>query len=388
MSVYRVCFKIFKKNLPIILIYFIVFIGASTIISFMAIPRQTAEFGAVKINIAFFTDENTPLTEGLKQALSPIANFVELEYESEKLQEALFYRRVHYILRVPRGFTESFLKGEEALLQRTKIPDSASAVYIDMKSERFLTTLYMYHTALPQMDLSEIVGYTLTDLNAETRVDMIAGSAGIINQSPIKYFFNFISYSLMFSIIFGVSSIMLAFNNIDLKRRNLCSPIGVRKINLQCYSACAVFSIVNWAILVILSLIIGMEEAASISSFFYAINALVFTISISGLAFLIASFAKNSEVTNAIANVITLGTSFLSGVFVPQEFLGDNVLLIARFMPTYWYVRANGTIASLADFSFGNLSEVWISMMIQIGFAAVFLIGSIAIAKRRQTSAG
>lgn len=43
---------------------------------------------------------------------------------------------------------------------------------------------------------------------------------------------------------------------------------------------------------------------------------------------------------NAIVNTVSLGSSFLCGVFVQQELLGETVPSIARFLPAYWYVKA------------------------------------------------
>jgi len=191
----------------------------------------------------------------------------------------------------------------------------------------------------------------------------------------------------MFAIIFGVSSILLVFNDIDIKRRNLCSPLGSNSISLQCFLASALFALVNWIALVALSSMFGIDEITAPSTWLYIVNSLVFAICISGLAFLIGSLTKNREVVSAVANITTLGTSFLSGVFVPQEILGENVLRIASFMPTYWYVRANERIAGLIDFSIYNLSDVLISLAIQLAFGAAFLIAALVIGKRRRMTA-
>ena len=40
----------------------------------------------------------------LNRELSRVANFVELPDETEALQDALYFRTVTYILRVPEGF--------------------------------------------------------------------------------------------------------------------------------------------------------------------------------------------------------------------------------------------------------------------------------------------
>jgi len=111
MSAFKVCLRILQKNMPVISLYFVIFIAISIIMTIVMRPAQTGEFGRTKIDIAFFSGEETPLVAGLREALAAQVNFVTLTDETEKLQEALFYRKVHYILRVPDGFTVSFLGG-------------------------------------------------------------------------------------------------------------------------------------------------------------------------------------------------------------------------------------------------------------------------------------
>jgi ABC-2 type transport system permease protein len=386
MSVFSVCLRILKKNLPLLSIYFVVFVMMSTIITIMFIPSEPGEFGKTKIAMAVFAEEKTPLVEGLKESLAEQAYFVEIEDNRERLQEALFYRRIHYILRIPKGFTESFLQGKSTVLGRTSIPDSTSAIYIDLRIDRYLETLRLYAAAMPDAGTAEKVDFVLSDLAVDTRVE-IAGHENRSNSSGVfKFYFNYLAYTIMFTVIFGVSTILIIFNDIDIKRRNLCSPIGSSSISLQCFLACALFSLVNWVALAALSSAFGFDEIVAPSTWLFYLNSLVFTVCVSCLAFLIGNLAKNREVVNAVASIITLGSSFLSGVFVPQEIIGENVLKIASFMPTYWYVRANEKIAGLADLSFHSLSNIAVSMLIQIGFAAAFIVITMVIVKRKQLS--
>ena len=48
-----------------------------------------------------------------------------------------------------------------------------------------------------------------------------------------------------------------------------------------------------------------------------------------------------------IANLVGLGCSFLCGVFVPLELMGEGVIRVAHFLPPYWYDRAGDSLAEL-----------------------------------------
>jgi ABC-2 type transport system permease protein len=383
MSVFKVCLRILQKNLPSLAINFAIFIAVSVAMTILMRPVATGEFGRTRVNVAFFAGEETPLVEGLRQALAAQVNFVPLEDDAEKLQEALFYRRVHYILRVPPGFTAAFMRGEQARLQRTTVPDSASAIYIDLRLDRYLEILRLYVTALPELGQNEQVAFALADLEKEPSVVVAAPQANANASGRLQFYFNWLAYTLLFVIIVGLSAIFLAFNDADIKRRNLCSPLSVRTIGLQCFKACGVFALASWFVVVASSLVFGFSEITGTATWFYMLNALVFTVCVAGLALLVGTLAKNGEMVNAIANVVALGSSFLSGVFVPQELLGANVLRLASFTPTYWYVRANAAVAALADFSLPNLAGYFSALAIQAGFAVAFVAVALVTAKSK-----
>jgi hypothetical protein len=58
------------------------------------------------------------------------------------------------------------------------------------------------------------------------------------------------------------------------------------------------------------------------------------------IGFPAGKFVRSFGVQNAIVNTVSLGSSFLCGVFVQQELLGETVPSIARFLSAYWYVKA------------------------------------------------
>ena len=57
-----------------------------------------------------------------------------------------------------------------------------------------------------------------------------------------------------------------------------------------------------------------------------------------------------------------MGLSFLGGSFVPLELLGDSVLQVARYTPSYWYNHAVEAISGLVRFdsqALGPVSFPW-----------------------------
>ncbi len=75
--------------------------------------------------------------------------------------------------------------------------------------------------------------------------------------------------------------------------------------------------------------------------------------------------------------MVSLGTAFISGVFVPQELLGEKVLAMAKFFPVYYYVKINNMrVVSAIDMSYG--------LRMQLLFGAVFLLAGLCFSRVKQ----
>ncbi|MGL5380126.1 ABC transporter permease, partial [Clostridium sp.] len=104
------------------------------------------------------------------------------------------------------------------------------------------------------------------------------------------------------------------------------------------------------------------------------------------IGFLISNLVSSRNAMSAAANVVSLGCCFLSGVFVPQELLGDTVLKIASFNPTFWYVKANNSISTLVNFNKETLTPIISSMLIMLGFAIAILSITLVIIKKKSVN--
>ncbi|RAU96368.1 ABC transporter permease [Paenibacillus sp. YN15] len=388
MPVFNLCLKIIKKNLPSISIYVIIFLVISTLITVSNVNQQTQGFSQTKAKIAFLAEESTPLVEGFKEELSKTNQLVELPDEKEKLQDALFFRDVTYILRIPAGFTGSFLQGGGLQLQKTVVPGSMENIYVDLTVNQYWRLAALHSQNSPGISQEETVLRVAKDMAANTEVNISnSGGKKDISQSFSVYYFNFLAYTLTSVLILGVSAIMIVFNNRDLSRRNFCSPLPAGSINLQFFLANLVFTGAAWILMTGACFIFDPKDALTQNMIYLLLNSLVFTLCLASASFLIGNLVKSRNAISAIANVASLGPAFISGVFVPQEFLASPVLRLASFTPTYWYVQANSKIGSLTDFSWSSLSPVFNNMLITAGFALAFFAISMVVAKRNRLRA-
>lgn len=75
---------------------------------------------------------------------------------------------------------------------------------------------------------------------------------------------------------------------------------------------------------------------------------------------------KSKDSLNGIVNVVALGSSFISGAFVPQEYLGQTVLNFSKVFPSYWFIRNNELTDSLAVVNLNNLTPILLNTLVII----------------------
>jgi ABC-2 type transport system permease protein len=385
MQVFKVYFQVIRKHLPSIAVYFLAFVITAVIISSTLSGQTESAFSATKSKIAVFNDDGAALSVGIADFLSENAQVKEVRDDTESIQDALFFGDVDYILRIPSGFSESFMRGEAAPLQKTTAGSQTAAVSIDLLLSQYLRIAGFYRDNVPGIGQAEIVQNMVQDMGTGADVQITASEAQTVT-SNLSYFFGFDAYPLLAILIMGVTTITLVFNETNLSRRNRCSPLSPYQMNWQIFLGNAVFATAVWLLICGLTLLLYGRSAAGPGIVLLCLNALIFTVVSLSIGFLAGRFVNSPVAQSAVANVVSLGISFISGVFVPQELLGATVLRIASFLPGYWYVGAAQAIGNLSAFSMQALTPVFYQMLIQLGFAGAFFLIAMAAAREQRAN--
>lgn len=387
MQVFNAYFKIIKKNIPQMMIYLVVFISLSVVFVNVGVGQVSTAFVSTKPHIAVFVNgEETALVKGFRDYLGEIATIVPVENNENAIRDSLFFRKVTYILVIPEGFTDSILQNREIALERRTVPDSFDATYLDRRISQYLTSARACAAFIPDISQEQVVKQVREVLAAEAEITIktFGVKTGTANNSV--YYFNYFAYSLFAVILLGVSSFMLSFQNREIKKRNAASPVPLRSLNVQLVMGNILFALAAWVLMYGLSFVMFGKSAMTVRALYYAVNTLVYALVCVSISFLTGNLVQSRNAQAAVVNVLALGLSFISGVFVPQMFLGDTVLKIASFTPTYWYVRANLVIDGL-DLSSGfRLSLISKELLVQLLFAAALFAVSGYFVRRRRTS--
>ena len=395
MQVFRLYFKVLRQMFRSIMLYILTF--SFIFIAFMLYYRQDGsqqEYASVKAKVAVLDYDHSKLSEELVDFLNREMEVVTIENEEEALREALFFYQIHLAVTVPKGFEDDFRKHEAQLDTQMK-PDAVYGFLAQHKITSYLDKVRVYMDCSPQKDFSEIDSFVQEDLQQSASVSLYEKGSSFheseqFERNSLTTFFNYLTYMFLAIVVLSVGMVMGEFNRVEVRMRNIVSPLHSISYNLQLLLANLCFCIGLWLFFLILIFLILPAAMKTMEGFLYACNSLVFMIVCLGLSYLIAALFSNvrhsEDAINGIANIISLGSSFLCGAFVPQAILSSDVLMAASFTPAYWYIRFNNEVSALSAHATEAIGSLLGYMGIEILFGITFVVLAMAVTKSKRSS--
>lgn len=379
MIVFKTFWKILNKNKLTVIIYTTILLVFA--ISNLSTSEKNMSFQAEKPDIYIMNnDEETILIKEFFDYMSKNCNLKKIEKNEENIKDALFYREINYIISIPSNYTEDFLNGKNPEIQVQSTGDYQSA-YAEMIFTRFIQVANIYqNNSLSQEELVNKIEDTLKN---EVDVKMTS-ELNITETQKATVYYNFASYSLIACLVFMISLILNSFNNSKTKKRIIISSENYKKHNFLLLLSNCCYALIMWGIYVAVSLILLRNTMFSLRGLIYILNSFVFTICVTTLSFLIANIVSNKEALSGISNVISLGSSFLCGVFVPLRWLPNLVVKIAHIIPTYYYINSNDLLETMEEINLITLKPIIKNSIIILGFSIFFIILSNFFVRRKR----
>lgn len=372
--------KILKKNIGLISIYLVIFFSTAMILQASAKKEHLEDFEKTRINLAIADQDDSTLSHALTEYLKTIHNVYRISAEPTVMQEELFYRNAEYIVQIPKDFYKTCIVYENPL-SVTKVPGSYSSFYVDQQINAWLNSIRTYTAA----------GFSQKEASAAaleqsvSEVTMYHDEETAVETPGYTYYFRYIPFLFLAVLCYSMGYILLAFRKEDIQKRMLASAISTRRQNLEGLLAMFTISLLLWLIAVVgAGVMYGKELLTSKVLGYYLLNTfLMLTIALS-LAYLIGLFMKNINMLNGISNIISLGICFLSGVFVPMNIMDKKVLMVAQFLPVYWYENVNETLSRYHVVSGKVAVDIWKSMGIEVMFTFALLALILAVSKYKR----
>ena len=379
MQVFKAFLRIVKKRIASVIIYFCIFIGIALAMTKAGQQNDAKSFSTTKLKIAVENLDQGELGAALIKHLDETNTVVAMPDEST-LRDEIYSRNIDYVLYIPKDFTSRFKSGDrENLLKDKKVPSSSVGTFADNQIEAYLKTVGLYTDS--GFDLQTSVANADTDMKTGAKVEVM-GSGDVNKTEPGMYYYQYLPYIFICTMITAVGPVFMAFNEKNINARNKCSSMAFINRNLQIIAGSIVVALLNWGILIGLSVAMYPKYVLSARGALGMMNALLEVLFALAMAYTAAQLVKKEEALSMVSNVFGLALAFLGGIFVPLEMFGEGVLKVSRFLPTYWYVTANNAIRETTSFS--NIStDITHAFIIQTIYGVVILLIGMLISRMK-----
>lgn len=379
MTVFNTFWKVINKYKGTIILFTVMLVtfgGINTTSN-----NSTVDFTNSKPDIIIVNNSgNNDLTKNLISYLEKNTNVKDVKNTEEARNDALFYREVNYIVYIPKDYQKDVLSGKTPVIDIKTVGDYTSSL-AEMLLTRYLKIQSIYAKNIStEQELITAINKNLS----KTSEVAITSKVDTTKTSKVSRYFNFASYSAMFIIIFVICMVLSSFHAKAIKKRTIISSMNYKTHNKYLLRASFIYSIIVWLLFMLLGTIHFSNTILSLRGLVYALNLFIFIFTSLTLALLLSTLIDNKDAVNGIVNVISLGSAFLCGAFIPTEWLPETVVKISRIFPTYWYVNSNDLLASLQTINMTSLNQVIINMIVMLVFALIFIIINNLVSKKKQ----
>ncbi len=384
MQVFRLFLKLIKNtSAPIIAItvlfvlYLFIFVDKSN--------YSLAEKEEVNLAVLNYNKED-PLWEQLEILLHDYCRIYDYEDDEALLSDKMTSVNIDAIISIPYGFGKDIMEGKKVDLELQRISNNRFLAMIDDLIHLYLNTTYEYINSNENVSLDQLVGSMDRVFETDGEVKLVGQRDTLINYKLYEQYFRIAAYVVFTVCLIGIGMALHSYQNIHIHRRNLMSPLPDRFRNFQMSFGNIIFVALYDVIIIIISLIYYTPKQLDIYLILFWINLFLFSLSSLSMSFLMAMLSKKREINIIIAILLPVILCFISGVFSTQEELGEGLLSIAYFTPTYWFVKGNTTIMNS---SYGQMQIFTVIPVIlsQLLFSIATFCITLMISKEKRNKA-
>ncbi|MBQ3514201.1 MAG: ABC transporter permease [Lachnospiraceae bacterium] len=381
MKVFSTFFRIIWKYKKSVILYIAIFAGLSLVFGAMAGDSTKQAYEESNVSIAVIDHDQTKASEALYSYLDEIHTIVEVEDNEDAKLDAFFDGKVYGIIEIESGFEDGLYQNDlEGKIVAYNNPAGSGNTFVSMQAQAYASSLSNY--LIIGYDMEEAIQKTEANLAMEAEIGFVSEDSGK-EYTQYYYYFLYLTYALVSIIIFALCPVFIRFRQKDLKDRMDCAAFPAGKRSGALAAGAITFGLGVFTLIIVMSIVAYHNIGGFFGSLgYYALNVFVNLLVTISIALLLSNFIDSINILSVFANIIGLGLSFISGVFVPQELLSEGVLTVAKCFPTYWYVEVVSKIHETS----GNLvfADVSMGLLIQLLYAVALFSLSLVTVKYKK----
>ena len=365
MTIFKTYWKIVKKNIGIIILYTVMLLVFGTMN--LKANKNSFEFISSKPDIIIVNNSSGIVTDNLILYLKTNANVKNITDEND-IDDAVFFRDTNYVIYIPKEFENKIENGKEFNID-IKTNNSYDSYIASELLNKYLDVFSKY------MNLynNKILAIQKLDNTLNKKASVVIENKTNLN-SKTSLFYNFSSYSIMAIVIYIICLVLSSFNDEKISKRTSVSGMNYKTFNNYLYISSFTFTFIIFIVYLILSFLILKSTILNINGILYSLNMFIFFIVSFTMAILISNLVKSKGAISGVVNVISLGSAFLCGAFIPVKYMPSFALKIAHIFPTFYFIDNNEYITSIQNFDKVSYEFVLKNFIIMIVFIIFFLI--------------
>ena len=251
MTVFKTFWKILNKNKITVIIYTVMLLlfGASN----MQTSEKSMNFVASKPDVLIINyDEEKGITKDLIKYIRNNSNILNIENNEDKINDALFYRDVNYVIYIPNNYSKDFMDGKNPQIE-IKSTGDYQASFEEMILSRYIKVASIYQKNITNED--ELISKVNETISKQAETE-ITSKLDTNNISKATFYYNFASYSILACLLLIISLIMSSFNEEKIRKRIIVSNTNYKNHNKILLLSNCCYSLILWMFYVLISFVI------------------------------------------------------------------------------------------------------------------------------------
>ncbi|MGI6157071.1 MAG: ABC transporter permease [Saccharofermentanales bacterium] len=379
MIVLKTFFRLLKRNLVDVILYVVIFLLISIwTAEAMTPPSETVgDVNAMtRMNVSIFVDDRdqSALSRALVDYLDTRFWIVDLPTTDDMaVREALLTENINAAVTIEPGMADHLLNGTSAVSYMID-PKVSQGWYVEQEIDQFtrfaaasLKTAGAVDVAAVERALQPVSRFVWVENPPD---------AALLQAQWLQIYFKFALYIIVTTVLLSSSKLMIEFKHNRVYWRTMISGFHPGRHRLQMLLGLLLLTVAIWGVFVIAPIVIAGRPYDSTSFGLYMGNLAMMAVNSLAFSYLIVSLTKNVEAVRAMANILPLGVAFISGVMVPQAYIGAFATTLAKMTPIYYAIRVINDVGDVAR-----------NFVIQAAFAVIYLLLALAFSRVRQRDA-
>lgn len=376
MIVYKNFLRIVLTRKTMVIMYSSIFLLTSFIFSSNG-KTNMSEFKETSLTLTIIDKDNSEFSNNLIQYLKKKNKVIE-RTRMQNLTEDEIIREIKKEISldaidagiiINNNLEEKLVEGSECI---TCLKDerNTSSLYIDMQIQKFL----LFANAVKSSENTFNFEKIHNALNESIPVVKIPSKTNTEAGTWFKSFFNMFGWFSFSMILNVVGWAIFLLKKPIIKIRNDISPVSTLRFSIENFAAqltvifCILFVVIGAAVLV------KIKNISGIPLIMYSFNCAIYAAVILSMTFMLNAILTQGSILSIVGTVLPLALAFISGVFMPAEFISPSILRIAKLFPTFYFVQANEFAYSFFKIDWRNIGMLILFFVLYFAAGVYFNI--------------